>query len=144
MSRRISLHLSEQSEKVIASSAVYEGQKTDQAKRVNFIISAYDSLLESPLLSYEEWIIIIAAAKEYIPQYTCGIDVVLHDFSKKIVTAITFGKEFESIDKQSLSHKFKALPKQQQLFAFEVARKAWLQQIENYKDFLHVQQAMIL
>ncbi len=118
-SRRTSFHSQPLTDEVITANG-------DQAQRINFLIQCVPALTESPELSYQEWMTIVAAANGYVANYPTGLDAVLHSFATGIAYADIFGAEFDSIDKEMVARKFWALPKNQQLFAFELARKFWL------------------
>ncbi len=144
--KNISLYITEQSLDIIAPAKIFGGDKTDQSKRINFIINAYADLLESPTLSYEEWMVIVASANGLSINYDLNLKDILYRFANDIVYAQIFGSEFNKIDKEDLARKFFALPIHQQLFAFEVARKFWNNdgtQLNSYREFLEQHSAKI-
>ncbi|MEB3754889.1 hypothetical protein [Acinetobacter sp. MD2(2019)] len=132
MAKRTSFHITEQSEKIVAENG-------DQAKRINFLIAVADALQESPVLSYGEWMVVCAAANGFDTKYSAGLDSILYSFATGIPYAAIFGDEFDAIDKKDVAQKFYALPKNQQVFAFELARKFWLPKdkpVSSYLDWL--------
>lgn len=132
MSRRTSFHISEQAEQIVAENG-------DQAKRINFLISACSELMESPELTEAEWMIIVAAANGFVPAYKNSCDSILHSFATGIPYAAIFGAEYAAIDKEELAQKYWALPLSQRLFVYELARKFWLpkdSQISPYNEWL--------
>ena len=132
MSRRTSFHISEQAEKVVAENG-------DQAKRINFLITACAELQESPSFTEQEWMILVAAGNGFVPAYSAGLDAILHSFASGIAYAAIFGSEYENIDKEELAQKYWSLPLNQKLFVFELARKFWLptkKQMNSYAEWL--------
>lgn len=132
MSRRTSFHISEQAEKIVAENG-------DQAKRINFLITACSELQESPAFTEQEWMILVAAGNGFVPAYSAGLDAILHSFASGIAYAAIFGSEYENIDKEELARNFYALQKNEQLFVFELARKFWLptkKQMNSYAEWL--------
>lgn len=131
-SRRTSFHISEQAEKIVAENG-------DQAKRINFLITACADLQESPAFLESEWMILVASANGMMPRYQDGLESVLYSFSNNIPYSAIFGAEYAEIDKEELAQKYWALPLNQKLFVFELARKFWLPKsspVSSYKEWL--------
>lgn len=140
MSRRVSFHISDDADAIVA-------ENSDQAKRINFLICACAELMESPKLSEQEWMVIVAAANGFSPRYQDGVESVLHSFATDIPYAAIFGSEYEGIDKEELAQKYWALPLKQRLFVFEISRKFWLPKdspIASYKEWLTENGAKII
>lgn len=132
MSQRTSFHITDKSVKIVAENG-------DQAKRINFLIGACADLMESPELTEQEWMILVASANGIAPRYQDGLESVLHSFATSIPYSAIFGSEYAGIDKEELAQKYWALPLTQRLFVFELARKFWLpktESIQNYSDWL--------
>ena len=139
MSRRTSFHISEQAEKIVAENG-------DQAKRINFLITACAELQESPALTEQEWMTLIASANGASWRYQDGLEAVLHSYATSIPYAAIFGVEYAAIDKEELAQKYWSLPQNQKLFVFELARKFWLpkeKKINSYKEWLEENGAKI-
>lgn len=138
MTRR-TVHLSEHSDQIVAD-------HNDFAKRINFLIGTCADLMQSPELSEQEWMILVAAGNGMMPRYKDGLETVLHSFATGIPYASIFGSEYASIDKEELAQKYWKLPLNERLFVFELARKFWLPKdktIESYSQWLQENGAKI-
>lgn len=139
MSRRTSFHITEKSEAIVSEDG-------DQAKRINFIIGAYEELLESPTFTLEEWLVLLATYSQFA--YSSNLTPLqqLFNFSNCIPNAPYFSLDTE-IDKLDLAKRYWALPLNQRFFAYEIARKFSLPveaaQMTTYTEWLESKGAII-
>ena len=139
-SRRTSFHVSESAEKIIA-------ENRDQAKRINFLLNACAELQQSPEMTEQEWMTIVAAANGFVPAYKNSTESILYSFATGIPYASIFGSEYDAVNKEELAQKYWALPLNQRLFVYEISRKFWLPKdnpVSSYKEWLEENGAIIL
>ena len=103
-----------------------------------FLLNSISYLIESPELSYDEWMTIITAANGYLANDEYNFEQLMHSFANAIIY-VDQSFILEEVNVELVSQKFTNFSNAEQLFVYEIARKFWLNEqtdSETYKSWL--------